>query len=181
MRRAVGLLAAVLLAACGPAGAPGAAPASPTATASAVASVAPTQEAGPERHCETTKPNPGSRRNRGITATLCVDDRTPQVGQRVTFSVEARDPDARLFGLSNCEPDVLTFGDETEFCAGGPACAPDQPGDTYPKREGRLKQRRRHVYAAPGDYTAHLQLQSGSQCPHPYASRLSLKLDLTVQ
>lgn len=184
MRCVVGLAAVfvLVLIGCGPSdvtattaaaprGASPAAPASATASASGKGAVNPRcRESVARDH----------RGNRGISARLCVSDATPAVGQQVTFSVEARDPDARLFGLTGCYPNDLRFGDEEMICEGGPACAFGS-GRGEAKEEGLVDVKRTHAYMKPGKYTARLMLQSGSQCPHPYANRLEMTLKVAVQ
>lgn len=120
----------------------------------------------------------GDVRNKGISARLCVSNGTPGAGEEVVFTVVAHDPDAQLFGLTECRPNALTFGDEEAICGIAGSCG--DPQSEPPKEEGRFREEVRHVYEAAGEYTATLVLQSGSTCPHPYASRASLQLHILV-
>lgn len=169
---------AVLLIACGEGGAPSAE--APTALGDPTASDLSTESTrhGQERRCEEVEPDDRGASNAGISARLCVSDTTPRIGEEVVFTVTARDPDARLFGLTGCRPNSLTFGDEELLCGGGPSCG--EPEGEPRKVPGRLRDKVRHAYEEAGEYTATLVLHSGSQCPHPYASKASLQLDILV-
>lgn len=171
---------AVLLTACGGGAGRSAEDVAPTevgvATASEVPADSPGQ--GEERRCERVEPDDSDARNAGISARLCVSDATPRTGEEVIFTVAAHDPDAPLFGLTGCRPNSLTFGDEEALCEGEPACG--EPEGEPRKVPGRFRDEVRHAYEEAGEYTATLVLHSGSQCPHPYASKASLELDIFV-
>lgn len=150
-------------------------------SAAAPARTAPDDEAADEpdqRRCRSTD-DAHVGDNVGISARLCVSDVTPRVGQAVTFTVRARDPDARLFGITGCFPNDLVFGDSDMWCEGGPVCAAGSGHDAV-REEGTVDAKRTHTYVKPGRYTARLELQSGSQCPHPYASSAKLRLMVRV-
>lgn len=185
MRAALGCLALmVLLAACDPSPPPRATDESaPSKSEAAANPETPKSENPPaaarKGHCRDVAPgDDDTSDNQGITARLCVSDRTPKVGTPVVFTVDARDPDARLRGLTNCAPNQLTFGDEKLNCSGGPGCAAG--GSRPPKQAGQFSDEVNHVYKRIGRFTASLELQSGSQCPHPYASTATVKLRVVV-
>ena len=119
--------------------------------------------------------------NDGITLRFCASTLTPTVGEDVTFTVEATDPDAELFELTGCSPNAITFGDEDAHCSAMPSCLAPGRFDRGPApHEGRLSEQRVHAYAQPGTFRAKVELQSGSQCPHPFASNAVAELELTV-
>ncbi len=113
-----------------------------------------------------------------MTLDLCISDVAPAVGETIEVSVDAVDPDAELFPLGECAPNTVRFGDEEKVCSGGPACAEFavEP-DPVP---GAISETVEHSYSTAGVYTITAILQSGSQCPHPYASGATADLRVTV-
>lgn len=120
------------------------------------------------------------KNNRPMKATLCVSSWSPRVGERITFTVRASDPDAEVLPFHACGPSRLLFGDEGTICAGSISCPKKTPvGPT--ERTGRLRDASRHTYTRPGTYEVSLALQSGAECPHIYGDHISVTAKVVVR
>ena len=94
-------------------------------------------------------------------------------------TLEVRDPDAEVFAFDQCAPNTVRFGDEEVVCESTPGCAPfDVQSAPTP---GELVEEFVHVYAEPGVYTVQAIVQTGSLCPHPFASAVTVELDVHVE
>ncbi len=113
-----------------------------------------------------TEPAP----NDPLTLEVCLDDRTPDVGQPVTATVTATDPDAALDGACG----AVVAWDGPEAC-GGPDAAPDGRRRPTPAEvPGHHSVTRTHTYLEVGAYTVVATSTSGPCCVgHPYASTAS--------
>lgn len=121
--------------------------------------------------------------NQPLTLEVC-GPVSAKVGQSVTFTVVATDPDAPVF------EDQCFGGDpEVDFGDGGPqarctvACdAPIRDRKTAPEA-GALKKALTHMYSKAGTYTATFTYRSGSACDrdNPYASTGSVSMTVTVK
>lgn len=116
--------------------------------------------------------------NQPVTLRVCASTTIATVGEEVAFSVNAADPDARLFPLSECMPNGIYFGEGPQ-CSVTPGCAPrSEPVAAEP---GNISQEYRRSFAKAGLYPVSVQVQSGSQCSHPYASSATAKIDIFVR
>ena len=116
--------------------------------------------------------------NQAVQLKLCASTTIASEGEEVVFSVSATDPDARLFPLSECMPNGIYFG-EGPRCSSTPGCAPlSQPVSAEP---GTLSEQHRHTFAEAGLYPVVVQVQSGSQCGHPFASSATASIDIFVR
>lgn len=84
------------------------------------------------------------KNNRPMRATLCVSNRSPRVGERITFTVRANDLDAEVLPFHPCGPSRLLFGDEGPICAGSISC-PKETLVAPAKSMGRLRDARHHT------------------------------------
>lgn len=120
------------------------------------------------------------KNNRPMKATLCVSSRSPRVGERITFTVRANDPDAEVLPFHACGPSRLLFGDERRICAGSISCPKKTPAAPA-ERVGRLRDTSHHIYTRPGTYNVSLTLQSGAACPHSYGDYTSIDAKVVVR
>lgn len=184
MRRLVGpvLVFALLLTACSER--PRSSPATPTqpgqVSPSASATRSETVEDGSSCKSALGEATHSRKNNRPMRATLCVSNRSPRVGERITFTVRAHDPDAEVLPFHTCGPTRLLFGDEGRICAGSISCPKNTP-IAQAKRRGRLRDAVDHTYTRPGTYDVSLTLQSGAECPHTYGDFTSVAAKVVVR
>ena len=119
--------------------------------------------------------------NYGITLRFCASTVSPRLGDEVAFSVLATDPDAPLLPLTSCSPNLIAFGDEEGGCFTTASCAAPEDVVVPAKEPGKLVEQHRHAYTAGGTYRARVELLSGGQCSHPFASTASGGLFVTVK
>ncbi|MBA2281782.1 MAG: hypothetical protein H0W25_11200 [Acidimicrobiia bacterium] len=107
--------------------------------------------------------------NDPLTMEVCVDDRTPDVGQLVTATFTASDPDAELDGA--CAAVLVWAGPAP---CGAPDAEPEGRAPTPAESAGHLTTSRSHTYVEPGPHTVVATATSGPCCiGHPYASSAS--------
>lgn len=120
-----------------------------------------------------------------ITIKVCIDDVTPKVGQTVTVTVTADDPD-QVFIDGSCNRLSVSW-ERTEpvisFCNDGIPPPPETPADTpEPGPAGHAELTDSYVYTAAGPQTVIASATSGRDtgAPEPYRSRASVQLPITV-
>lgn len=122
-----------------------------------------------------TKPNP----NDPATLSFCVDDRTPKVGQLVTLTAHAADPDA-LIPDDQCSVFVSWDGDTGNLCfdtltAGVKPTPAEQVGDVVVKRTftyGADQVGQRRIFAS--------TTSGNGRDQSPYSSSAETSLEITV-
>ena len=170
----------------------------PTTTVAHTATPAPAKSAGPSPTAASATPtsvchdsydpscgqfswNPDPGANQPITGTVTASQVAP--GAKVTFTVNADDPDAGP--LQECNID---FGDNQGFHCDprpevDPSYCPPQYGPWTPpaKQNGPLHSTWDHTYATPGTYHVVFEVRSAMQeCNNPYASKADLTVDVVV-
>lgn len=100
--------------------------------------------------------------NQPLVVTVCVEPATAEVGQPVTFTVTAVDPDAPVPEV--CGNPTVQFGDgssaDDDCGLGCTLSKPVTPRRTEPQ-PGKLTRIFTHAYAEPGSYNARFSFQSG--------------------
>lgn len=131
-----------------------------------------------QQTCTTARGSPSSDRDAPLTAELCVSSSMLGVGEPVTVTLTAKDPDAAIAGLTECAPHTVTFGDEEEVCFNEAACAEsEEPPLAAP---GILNTSLTHTYESSGNYTVRAVLSSGDLCPNVFSSTATLSVDVLV-
>ena len=124
-----------------------------------------------------------SNENQPLTLEVC-GPVSAKVGQSVSFTVVATDPDAAIF-----EDQCFAGDPEVDFGDGGPQarcivdCAPPDRNKKPAPEAGSLKKTLTHTYSKAGTYTATFTYRSGSACDrdNPYASTGSVSMTVTVK
>jgi hypothetical protein len=119
--------------------------------------------------------------NQPMTVTVCVDDATPAVGQLVTLTVVADDPDAHI-GTAECDIDVSWDGEAGNLCHDVfvPNTAPEP---TPAKEHGHVEKTYTHTYEKAGDKVIDVEVWSGPSDGkrHPYHNTADARLAVTVK
>ena len=123
-----------------------------------------------------TMPQP----NDPATVSICVDDVTPKVGQKVILSIVGDDPDA-IFPTSECGTFVTWEGGHASFCRDF-VIAWDEPRPTPKQEPGHVLQHFAHTYESPGQKTVTGSVWSAEYDGYtsPYSSRAIAALQVTV-
>jgi hypothetical protein len=96
--------------------------------------------------------NTGGEDNRPVTIEVCASPSNPRVGETVTFSLKASDPDAAM-DAEGCQQPSATYGDESpdEMQA---HCMSLCSRQSYPPEAGAIGRTFTHAYDKAGTYTA---------------------------
>ena len=124
-----------------------------------------------------TKPNA----NDPIALTICVDDITPGVGQLVTLTVTADDPDAHI-GDESC--DVFVTWDDNQGSLCRDVVQPtNEPQNTPNEEHGHIVKTFTHTYPIAAEPTVDVSVWSGpgDGKRYPYNSYANIELRLSVQ
>lgn len=114
-----------------------------------------------------------------MAVTVTASPAHPAVGETVTFSVTASDPDAAI-DPGGCGRHHA-FGDEHSGTTCAPSCASPDPATTFQPVPGRVQETFTHAYAAAGTFTAVFDYHSGGECTgDPYASSGEATITVTV-
>lgn len=123
-----------------------------------------------------TEPQP----NDPVTLELCVDDVTPAVGQTVTATVSARDPDG-AFHPDGCAVRVFWDDAVVDLCRDAIKPPPEAPAPTPAEQPGSLRRSFSHAYSAPGRHTVVGRAYSADGGGHhPYESAASARVPVEV-
>lgn len=120
--------------------------------------------------------------NAPLTMQVCVDPTPAKVGQPVTFSVTASDPDAPIVD-GQCEAGIRArFGDESLTSGCRTSCAAPAQQQEYAKEPGKFATQFTHTYTKAGTYTAVFTARSGRDCDqNPYASTGEVAVEVVVE
>ena len=110
--------------------------------------------------------------NQALTVEVCATPSRVAVGETVTFSFKAHDPDAAI-DADGCQQPRAAYGDEGEGTA---QCLALCSRDTYPPEATTLAKTFTHAYARPGTYTATFTVGSCA----PKASSGQVEVQITV-
>jgi len=118
--------------------------------------------------------------NQPLSLEICLDDVTPTVGQLVTLTVTADDPDATI-GEANCDIYVSFVTSPGSDCRDfrGPTSAPEP---TPPAAHGHVVKTYTYTYAKAQTYLVFVTVWSSPESgkPHPYASKADASLHVSV-
>lgn len=122
----------------------------------------------------TEEPDPNQ--NEGLGLVICVEDRTPKVGETVKLYVLADDPDAEI-GTGECDIHVSWDSNSGSLCR-DTVVAPGEPKPPPKAKHGRVRMTYIHQYDEPGEWIIDVSAWSGPDRPerHPYASYNSIEL-----
>jgi hypothetical protein len=121
-----------------------------------------------------------SEKNDPVTIRICVDDITPAIGQKVTVTLVADDPDAVLVD-EECGWGIM-WGDEPlvgSLCRDFLRTGTPSP---FVEEPGHIERWARHVYASAGVFTIRGSAWSGEYDGYKnrYSSRAEAKLTIRV-
>lgn len=128
------------------------------------------------------EPQPGTDAQKDpVTVRICVNDITPAIGQKVTVTLVADDPDAVLVD-EECGWEIM-WGDEPLL---GSFCRDFRRGGTPPpfvEEPGHIERSAQHVYASAGVFTIRGSAWSGAYdgYTNPYSSRAEAELTIRVR
>jgi hypothetical protein len=115
-----------------------------------------------------------------LVVEICIDDVTPRVGQKVTLTITADDPDAKIDSSDQCQVDVYWDG-------GGDLChdvivRTTSTSPVPPEEHGHVVLPLTHTYTQADTYTISVAVYSGpdSPQPHPYADSVYQEMAVTV-
>ncbi|HJR24690.1 MAG TPA: hypothetical protein VJ804_04405 [Acidimicrobiales bacterium] len=120
------------------------------------------------------------RPNDPATVSICVDDVTPAVGQRITLSIRGDDPDA-IFPSTECGVFITWDGPHASFCRDF-VIAWEDPRPTPKEEPGHVLQYHAHTYDTPGTKTITGSVWSAEYDGYtsPYSSRAIATLQIQV-
>jgi hypothetical protein len=123
-----------------------------------------------------TMPKP----NDPATVSICVDDVTPKVGQKITLSIVGDDPDA-IFPTNECGVFITWEGEHASFCRDF-LIAWEDPRPTPKEEPGHVLQYHAHTYDTPGTRTLTGSVWSAEYDGYtsPYSSRAIAELQIRV-
>jgi hypothetical protein len=117
--------------------------------------------------------------NQPMTMEICIDDVTPRVGQLVTLTVTADDPDASI-GEGDCDIYVSWMSNPGNLCRDYMSIGEAQP--TPAKEHGHIVKSYTHTYTKAQTYIVEVDAASSEFTGkrHPYASSATAQLHLSV-
>jgi hypothetical protein len=115
----------------------------------------------------------GGESNQSLTLEVCASPSNVRVGETVTFTLKASDPDAAM-DADGCQQPTAGFGDETDQTA---HCMSICSRETFPPEATTLGRTWSHAYAKPGTYTARFTADSCA----PKASHGQAELQIVVR
>lgn len=115
----------------------------------------------------------GGETNEPMKLEVCARPSRAAVGETVTFTMTASDPDAAI-DTNGCQQPLADYGDEGE---GTVQCMSLCRRDDFPPAATTLTKTFTHAYAKPGTYTARFSVGSCA----PKASQASVELQVTVR
>jgi hypothetical protein len=118
--------------------------------------------------------------NQPMTLSICVDDLKPKVGQLVTLTVIADDPDASV-GTGDCDIIVSWMSNPGNLCRDY-VLHDGQTRPTPAKEHGHVEKTYTHTYTKAQTYLVTVDAASTEYTGHrhPYASGAEATLDLSV-
>jgi hypothetical protein len=132
----------------------------------------------PDNWAQTWQTQPDT--NQPMTMEICIDDVNPKVGQLVTLTVTADDPDASI-GTDDCDIFVSWMSDHGSLCRDA-LVAPQGPEPTPAKEHGHVVKQYTHTYTKAQTYLVDVTAWSSdfNGHPHPYDNYSSAELHLSV-
>jgi hypothetical protein len=115
----------------------------------------------------------GGEPDQPLALEVCASPTNPKVGETVTFSLKANDPDAAV-DADGCQQPSAGFGDQPDRSV---HCMSICSRDTFPPEATTLTRTFTHAYAKPGTYAAHFTADSCA----PKASHGEVSLQITVR
>lgn len=115
----------------------------------------------------------GGETNEPMKLEVCARPSRAKVGETVTFTMTASDPDAAI-DTNGCQQPLAGYGDEGE---GTVQCMALCRREDFPPEATTLTKTFTHAYAEPGTYTARFSVGSCA----PKASQASVELQITVR
>jgi hypothetical protein len=118
--------------------------------------------------------------NQPMTLQICIDDAKPRVGQLVTLTVIADDPDASI-GEGDCDISVTWMSNPGNLCRDYMVHG-DPPAPTPAKEHGHVEKTYSHAYTKAQTYLVDVYAASSvfTGRRHPYASSAHAELHLSV-
>ncbi|MEY2566185.1 MAG: hypothetical protein QOE35_714 [Actinomycetota bacterium] len=110
--------------------------------------------------------------NQPLTLEVCASPSHPKVGETVTFSLKASDPDAAM-DADGCQQPTAGFGDEADQSV---RCMSICSRESFPPQATAVGRTFTHAYAKPGTYTATFTADSCA----PKASHGEATLEIVV-
>jgi hypothetical protein len=117
--------------------------------------------------------NGGGNDNQPLTIEVCASPSHPKVGETVTFSLKASDPDAAM-DADGCQQPTAGFGDEADQSV---RCMSICSRESFPPEATAVGRTFTHAYAKPGTYTATFTADSCA----PKASHGEATLQIVVR
>jgi hypothetical protein len=117
--------------------------------------------------------------NQPMTLSICLDDVKPRVGQLITLTVVADDPDASI-GTEDCDIAVTWMSNAGNLCRDYMSIGEPQP--TPAKEHGHVEKTYTHTYTKAETYLVDVSAASSDFTGkrHPYASSAEASLHLAV-